>query len=93
MEARVLSMSLVGGLLEASRYWAEQDHEENLADLVERALDVLEHGLPTPGKDSWTSWSTACRLPERTPGRPGARPADSRKRLRPRPLPHGILTG
>ncbi|MFE1029083.1 TetR/AcrR family transcriptional regulator [Streptomyces sp. NPDC058818] len=50
LEVRVLSMSLVGGLLEVSRYWAEHDHEENLADLVERALDVLEHGLPTPGK-------------------------------------------
>lgn len=51
LEVRVLSMSLVGGLLEVSRYWAEHDHEENLADLVERALDVLEHGLPAPGKD------------------------------------------
>jgi AcrR family transcriptional regulator len=50
LELRVLSASLVAGLMEVSRYWAEHGHEENLADLVERALDVLEHGLPAPGK-------------------------------------------
>ncbi|CAL9513309.1 hypothetical protein SUDANB58_03697 [Streptomyces sp. enrichment culture] len=46
LEVRVVSVSLAGGLLEASRYWAEHGHEGDLADLVDRALDVLEHGLP-----------------------------------------------
>ncbi|MFE5397976.1 TetR/AcrR family transcriptional regulator [Streptomyces sp. NPDC056568] len=50
LEVRVLSMALAGGLMEVTRYWAEHGHEEDLAGLVERALDVLEHGLPTPGK-------------------------------------------
>ncbi|AKZ57837.1 Transcriptional regulator, TetR family [Streptomyces ambofaciens ATCC 23877] len=50
LEVRVLSMSLAGGLMEVTRYWAEHGHEEDLAVLVERALDVLEHGLPAPGK-------------------------------------------
>ena len=50
LELRVLTASLVAGLMEVSRYWAEHGHEENLADLAERALDVLEHGLPAPGK-------------------------------------------
>lgn len=40
-------MSLAGGLLEASRYWAEHGRGDDLADLVDRALDVFEHGLPT----------------------------------------------
>ncbi|MFG3330948.1 TetR/AcrR family transcriptional regulator [Streptomyces tendae] len=46
LEVRIVSMSLVGGLMEVSRYWAEHDHEENLAELVDRALDALENGLP-----------------------------------------------
>ncbi|CAL9439558.1 hypothetical protein SUDANB6_02211 [Streptomyces sp. enrichment culture] len=49
LEVRVVSMSLAGGLLEVSRYWAEHGHEDDLADLVDRALDVLdvlEHALP-----------------------------------------------
>jgi AcrR family transcriptional regulator len=50
LEVRVLSMSLVGGLMEVTRYWAEHGHEEDLAALVERALDVLEKGPPAPGK-------------------------------------------
>ncbi|MFJ8545488.1 TetR/AcrR family transcriptional regulator [Streptomyces sp. NPDC093586] len=50
VEVRVLSASLVACLVEVSRYWAEHGHEENLADLAERALDVLEHGLPASGK-------------------------------------------
>jgi hypothetical protein len=40
-------MSFIGGLMEASMYWAENDFEGELSDLVDRALDVLEHGLPT----------------------------------------------
>ncbi|AJP03552.1 TetR family transcriptional regulator [Streptomyces cyaneogriseus subsp. noncyanogenus] len=46
LEVRVLTMSLIGGLMEVSRYWAEHEHEGDLADLVDRALDVLENGLP-----------------------------------------------
>ncbi|MCX4905815.1 TetR/AcrR family transcriptional regulator [Streptomyces sp. NBC_00878] len=45
LEVRVLAMSLIGGLMEVSLYWAEHDHEDGLGDLVDRALDVLEHGL------------------------------------------------
>ncbi|MFH8446410.1 hypothetical protein ACH4D3_35015 [Streptomyces sp. NPDC018026] len=32
--------------MEVSRYWAEHDHEESLTELVDRALDALENGLP-----------------------------------------------
>ncbi|MFB7494321.1 TetR/AcrR family transcriptional regulator [Streptomyces sp. NPDC056161] len=46
LEVRVQAMSLIGGLLEVSLYWAENRHEDELVDLVDRALDVLEHGLP-----------------------------------------------
>ncbi|MCI3239450.1 MULTISPECIES: TetR/AcrR family transcriptional regulator [unclassified Streptomyces] len=47
IEVRVYAMSFIGGLMEASMYWAENDFEGELSDLVDRALDVLEHGLPT----------------------------------------------
>ncbi|MFC7017640.1 TetR/AcrR family transcriptional regulator [Streptomyces viridiviolaceus] len=50
LEVRVLSMSLVAGLMEVSQYWAEHGHEADLADLVDRALDVMQHGLPPAGK-------------------------------------------
>lgn len=50
LEVRVLSMSLAGGLMETSQYWAEHGHRDDLADLVDRALDVLENGLPAAGK-------------------------------------------
>ncbi|MGW0577622.1 TetR/AcrR family transcriptional regulator [Streptomyces sp. NPDC002920] len=43
---RVYAMSLIGGLMEVSMYWAENNFEGDLCDLVEQALDVLEHGLP-----------------------------------------------
>ncbi|MFJ2257781.1 TetR/AcrR family transcriptional regulator [Streptomyces sp. NPDC087844] len=49
LEVRVFAMSLVGGLTEAALYWAEHGHEDDLAVLVDRALDVLEQGL-APGK-------------------------------------------
>ncbi|MFC9285852.1 TetR/AcrR family transcriptional regulator [Streptomyces sp. NPDC057052] len=45
LEIRVHAMSFVGGLMEASLYWAENDHQGDFAALVDRALDVLEHGL------------------------------------------------
>ncbi|MEV5351420.1 TetR family transcriptional regulator [Streptomyces sp. NPDC052693] len=46
LELRVFAMSVMGGLLEASHYWAETGHREDIRVLVDRALDVLEHGLP-----------------------------------------------
>ncbi|MFC8423625.1 TetR/AcrR family transcriptional regulator [Streptomyces sp. NPDC057236] len=47
LEVRVATTSLLGGLLEATAYWAEHGHTDDLAALVDRALDVVEHGLPT----------------------------------------------
>ncbi|MFE3633922.1 TetR/AcrR family transcriptional regulator [Streptomyces cellostaticus] len=47
LEVRVYAMSLVGGMMEVYMAWAENDFEGDLRDLVHRALDVLEHGLPT----------------------------------------------
>jgi len=47
IEVRVYAMSFIGGLMEASMYWAENGFEGDLNSLVDRALDVLEHGLPT----------------------------------------------
>lgn len=45
-EVRVFTMSLIGGLSEISLYWAENDFEDDLQDLLERALAVIENGLP-----------------------------------------------
>ncbi|GGS89721.1 TetR/AcrR family transcriptional regulator [Streptomyces chromofuscus] len=45
LEVRVLTMSLIGGLMEVPQYWARTDFREDLADLVDRALTVYEHGL------------------------------------------------
>ncbi|MGN9759552.1 TetR/AcrR family transcriptional regulator [Streptomyces sp. SD31] len=45
-EVRVFTNSLIGGLAEISLYWAENDFKDDLRDLLDRALDVLEHGLP-----------------------------------------------
>ncbi|WP_443735551.1 TetR/AcrR family transcriptional regulator [Streptomyces guryensis] len=47
IEVRVYAMSFIGGLMETSMYWAENGFKGELSDLVDRALDVLEHGLPT----------------------------------------------
>ena len=46
LEVRVYTMSLIGGLAEVSLYWAENDFRDDFADLIERALTVIEHGLP-----------------------------------------------
>ncbi|MEU1700763.1 MULTISPECIES: TetR/AcrR family transcriptional regulator [Streptomyces] len=46
LEVRVHVMSLIGGLLEATLYWAEHGHREDYADLADRAIDVIEHGPP-----------------------------------------------
>ncbi|GAP45608.1 TetR/AcrR family transcriptional regulator [Streptomyces azureus] len=47
LEVRVFAMSVMGGLMEVSHYWAETGHRDDIRDLVDRALDVLEHGLAT----------------------------------------------
>ncbi|MFF6875785.1 MULTISPECIES: TetR family transcriptional regulator [unclassified Streptomyces] len=46
LELRVFAMSVMGGLMEVSQYWAETGHRDDIRDLVDRALDVLELGLP-----------------------------------------------
>ncbi|WP_079048865.1 acyl-CoA-like ligand-binding transcription factor [Streptomyces puniciscabiei] len=46
LEVRVYAMSLIGGLMEVIRYWGENDQQGDLSELMERALDVLERGLP-----------------------------------------------
>ncbi|MGP4005518.1 TetR/AcrR family transcriptional regulator [Streptomyces sp. 4N124] len=46
LEVRVYAMSLIGGLTQVSQYWAENDFEDELEDLVDRAMDVFAHGLP-----------------------------------------------
>ncbi|WP_445330149.1 TetR/AcrR family transcriptional regulator [Streptomyces spinoverrucosus] len=45
LEVRVFTMSLIGGLMEVSQYWARTGFREDLADLVDRALTVYERGL------------------------------------------------
>ncbi|MEU0414012.1 TetR/AcrR family transcriptional regulator [Streptomyces griseorubiginosus] len=47
LEVRVYTMSLIGGLAEVSLYWAEHDFQDDFVDLFERALTVIERGLPT----------------------------------------------
>ncbi|MFD8740050.1 TetR/AcrR family transcriptional regulator [Streptomyces sp. NPDC059618] len=46
LEVRVYTMSLVGGLMETAMYWAERDHQGDFPALLDRALDVLQHGPP-----------------------------------------------
>ncbi|MFJ5301604.1 TetR/AcrR family transcriptional regulator [Streptomyces sp. NPDC088350] len=45
LEVRVYAMSIIGGLMETSLYWAENGHRDDFKDLVDRTLNVLEHGL------------------------------------------------
>ncbi|MEU1517397.1 TetR family transcriptional regulator [Streptomyces sp. NPDC005811] len=45
LEVRVYAMSLIGGLMETSLYWAENGHQDDFVTLVDRTLGVLEHGL------------------------------------------------
>jgi AcrR family transcriptional regulator len=45
LEVRVYAMSLVGGLMETSLYWAENGHRDDFTALVDRTLAVLQHGL------------------------------------------------
>ncbi|MGW3207336.1 TetR/AcrR family transcriptional regulator [Streptomyces sp. NPDC001135] len=50
LEVRVHAMSLIGTLMETTMYWAENDHRDDFHGLVDRALDVLEHGLPAENR-------------------------------------------
>lgn len=45
LEVRVYTMSLLGGLMETALYWGEHGHEDDFTALLDRTLDVLEHGL------------------------------------------------
>ncbi|WP_369261608.1 TetR/AcrR family transcriptional regulator [Streptomyces sp. R35] len=47
LEVRVYAMSFIGGLMETSLYWAENGHQDDFLNLIDRTMDVLEHGLPT----------------------------------------------
>lgn len=46
LDVRVFAMSLAGALTEALLYWAENGFAGDPGELVGRALDVVEHGLP-----------------------------------------------
>ncbi|MGW3724896.1 TetR/AcrR family transcriptional regulator [Streptomyces sp. NPDC000851] len=45
LEVRVFTMSLIGGLMEISPYWARTGFRDDPADLVDRALAVYDRGL------------------------------------------------
>ncbi|MGW1027585.1 TetR/AcrR family transcriptional regulator [Streptomyces sp. NPDC002577] len=45
LEVRVLATAIVGALLETSLYWAERDHQDDLSDLLDRALSTFEATL------------------------------------------------
>ncbi|MFJ4522305.1 TetR/AcrR family transcriptional regulator [Streptomyces sp. NPDC088810] len=47
LDVRVYATALVGGLMEVTMTWAENGFKDDLRAMVDRALDVLEHGLPT----------------------------------------------
>jgi AcrR family transcriptional regulator len=44
LEVRVYAMSLIGGLMEVSMYWAEHDFQGDLGELMDRALGILANG-------------------------------------------------
>ncbi|MGW0538072.1 TetR/AcrR family transcriptional regulator [Streptomyces sp. NPDC003032] len=45
LEVRAFSMGLIGALTETAAYWAEHDHRDDLATLVDRTLDMLVSGF------------------------------------------------
>ncbi|MFJ6568177.1 TetR/AcrR family transcriptional regulator [Streptomyces sp. NPDC091292] len=51
LDVRVYAMALIGGLQEATMYWAEHDHRDDLRDLIDRALTTLDSGLPRETRD------------------------------------------
>ncbi|MGW3498808.1 TetR/AcrR family transcriptional regulator [Streptomyces sp. NPDC001020] len=52
LEVRVYCMGVVGALVEASRYWIEHAQQGDMSAYVQRALDVLEHGLEPRNSDA-----------------------------------------
>ncbi|MEU9332373.1 TetR family transcriptional regulator [Streptomyces sp. NPDC048290] len=44
LEVRIWAMALVGGMMEASLYWAENGYRDDLAELFDRAVEILAHG-------------------------------------------------
>ncbi|MFI6091755.1 hypothetical protein [Streptomyces sp. NPDC051218] len=49
LEVRVFAMSLIAALTETTAYWAEHGHEDDLGELVDRALSMLVTGFGTGG--------------------------------------------
>ncbi|MEV0525431.1 TetR family transcriptional regulator [Streptomyces sp. NPDC050439] len=47
LEVRVFAMSLIAALTETAAYWAEHGHEDDLGELVDRALSMLTTGFGT----------------------------------------------
>ncbi|WP_329122011.1 TetR/AcrR family transcriptional regulator [Streptomyces sp. NBC_01465] len=45
LEIRVFAMGTLGGLNEATAYWAERGHQDDLTELVDRAINTLRDGL------------------------------------------------
>jgi AcrR family transcriptional regulator len=45
LEVRVFTSAVLSALQEVTVYWAEHGHQEDLPELIDRALDSLEHGL------------------------------------------------
>ncbi|WP_055699464.1 MULTISPECIES: TetR/AcrR family transcriptional regulator [Streptomyces] len=45
LEVRTFAMGLIGALTETTAYWAEHDHKDDLATLVDRTLSTLTRGF------------------------------------------------
>lgn len=45
LEVRVFAMGVIAALTETAMYWTERGHQDDLIELVDRALDTLRDGL------------------------------------------------
>ncbi|MFK8908033.1 TetR/AcrR family transcriptional regulator [Streptomyces sp. YS-3] len=45
LEVRAFSMAALGTIYEATVYWAERDHRDDLVELVQRSLNTIGNGL------------------------------------------------
>lgn len=45
LEVRVFTSAVLSSLQEVTVYWAERGHQDDLPELMDRALDALENGL------------------------------------------------
>ncbi|WP_051704524.1 TetR family transcriptional regulator [Glycomyces sp. NRRL B-16210] len=52
LRSHVLVHALVAGILGAMRHWTLNDFKESPIDLLDQALDVLQHGTGTPPDES-----------------------------------------